>query len=124
MGDEVFFAEGDVRVTRSHLIVGNEMYAIGKINTIRSVEQQSGNLIVGVGVIASLILLVNSPLFGAALLATILVYLYKRKTIYGLEITTSSGNQTAFTTTDEQQMKQLIAGLMRAMDSSHEDEGE
>jgi len=120
MEGEVFFAEGDVRVTRAHLVVGNEMYAISKINTIRSVEQQSGNLMVGVGVIAALILLINSPFVGAALLALILVYLYKRKTIYGLEITTSSGNQTAFTTSDEQTMKQLIEGLTRAMETSHD----
>ena len=111
MTEQILFDRESVRVTSSRLVVGNDTYAINKINAVKTSEEEPGNLVVGVGFIAGIIAIFNSVIAGLVIFTLIGLFLYKRETTYHLEITTSSRDQTAFSTKDEQTMKDLVTAI-------------
>lgn len=131
-GEQVFFAEGNIRVTSSRFIVGDQTYAMSAVSSVRAHAEQPKNLDLGCAFVLAVALVLfgfmgwvasgkmNSPgawilAAGAALLVATLSTWRKRKPIYVVQLTTSSGEVQALTSQDWPHVHRIVEALNEAI---------
>jgi hypothetical protein len=118
MEETTFFNEGGLTVTNSRFVVPGQTYAMSGVTSIRTEEYPPSRkwpgIITGLGVL--LLLGGKDTIIGALILIAIgVVWWRSQKTTYTVVLSSASGETDAFTSTDEEYVRNLVNALNDAI---------
>jgi len=111
--ERIFFQSGDIKVTQASLVVGVQTYALHSLSSIGGVSIRPNRkwpIILMVGGIFSLFI---TTIIG------IVWWLCQKCPQYSVVLSSSSGNQTAFTSTDPKLVADIVAAVGTAIGKVH-----
>lgn len=129
-GEQCFFNEGGIAVTKTRFVVGSQTYAMAGITSIcaSSVPPAPGGPVAVIGsgcffiLLGIVVAIAGAPAAGAvpAIAGILLVpfglsYLRSQKTTVTVVLTTAAGEIRAYSSVDEQFVRRLIDSLGRAI---------
>ena len=106
--EQVFLDTGNVKVTLSRLIVGNTTYAMSGITSVWQTNNLSKKSDIYIQMFIGLFLLLIPTILG---LFQLLLYSEE----YSLMISTASGNEVAYTSSDHQTINEIIKAINEAL---------
>jgi hypothetical protein len=125
MEEKTFFSYDDVKVTSSRFISGGQTFAMSNITSVKAFEKKpyrTGGIIallVGLSFVVKEVLLgvpsVESVIFGIAIAALAVLYLYKQKTIYHVMLATAGGETSALKTYQKEYLDRVVGALNQAI---------
>ncbi|EOW9276587.1 DUF6232 family protein, partial [Vibrio cholerae] len=116
MEEKIFFESNDVKVTNSRFITGNQTYAMSNVTSVKPHKQSPNRmpwifaLFMGV-----FFILIKSYLIGFGLIGLAIFVLYNQKPLYTVILKTSSGENRALHTNEQEYLNQVINALNEAI---------
>lgn len=128
MDEKVFYEKGSIRVTSARFVAGNQTYAMSAVNSVKvasanvTPSNTISGILVAVGAIWLLCLLLNSSAiksyFFPSIILAIGVFWFRsiKETFeYRIVLTTSSGEESAFQSNNEQDILPIEKALHEAI---------
>lgn len=126
MEEKVLYENGNVKVTSARFIVGNKTYQLGQINSSEPLVEKMKTptlkyILMGLGILVSLAALGNmgesfigaivGAAFGGAIAYVGYKFINKPDDIYHVQITTSSGEASALSSTDSEHISNIVNAI-------------
>ena len=121
MGEQIFFSGGDVQVTRTRVIVGNQTYPVNGITSIRTAHIPPNRLgSVLAGILGLLVLFTSQGnlqniIFGLVLIGVAVLLWIKAKHTYSIFFGTAGGEKQALSSADADYVNRVAGAVDEAL---------
>ena len=119
MSEQVFFEQGNVKVTNARFVVNSQTYAMNGVTSVKSnvvPPSRTGAMIaIGLGLLMLLAAEGASKIIGLALVAGGAWFLSQQKATHSVYLSSASGEVQALSETDEGFIKNVIQALNEAL---------
>jgi len=115
MDETTFFEYDDVKVTNARFISGSQTYAMSNITSVKAFEKKPKRFVGVLIVLIGLVIAINTPAAGLAIVVAAGVYLYMQKTIFHVMLATSGGETSALKTYQRDYLDKVVSALNKAI---------
>ncbi|AEG13638.1 MULTISPECIES: DUF6232 family protein [Shewanella] len=116
MEEIIFFEYDDVKVTNARFLTNNQTYAMSNVTSVKPHKEDPNRLAGIIAIIVGLIFIMNESYLVGFIIIPLAVYIMsKQKTIYTVILKTSSGENRALQTYQQEYLNQVIDALNKAI---------
>jgi hypothetical protein len=119
MSEQVFFNQGNVKVTNARFIVNSQTYAMSGVTSVKTgftpPNRNGAFIAIGIGVLMTIGGEGGSKLVGVLIAAAGIWYLTQLKNTHSVYLSSASGEVQALTDTDENFIGSVVHALNEAL---------
>ena len=119
MEEQVFFEQGDVKVTNARFIVSSKTYAMNGVTSVKSSvtppDRTGAFIAIGVGVLMAIAAEGATRLIGVLIAAGGVWLLMQQKATHAVYLSSASGEVQALANTDADFINSVVRGLNEAL---------
>ena len=119
MSEQVFFENGNVKVTNARFVVGNQTHAMNGVTSVASHVAHPSRLWPIIGIVVGLLILLSADgsgkLVGMAVAGIAGFILYNQKATHAVVLRSASGEVQALSGTDADHINGVVSALNEAL---------